>query len=670
MINVTRLQTAHEMWTSLEAVHESKGQQYAMAISRTLYHTGAEEGDDLVEHLNKLKESWEKLNILNNRNFRITDTQFKSLIASSLPQSWDFFTDPYVQDRGDTASKDPKTMIPSQEFIGIIKEEFLRRKNRSETTASHHSYQTTSQSNHKPLINRLKDPNQTQVDNSLHCRNCNLTGHCTDNCKWLGQVRCRKCNWFGHMAKDCRRKGKGKRKAADTSQEKGKKKQKEQTNEAHNDDSSNEGSSSAQRSIAYNNQELTFIVDESTAEDCTLDTYTSDDVMRIDSDLSSYDWLGDTATTSHITNSKQLFTTFQPIEKTAFSGVGNITTLAEGRGTVELESNVNGQTYIFKLKDVLYIPSNNQNLISLGRWDNSGGHYIGGGGTIILVAKNGEQVAKGQKISNNLYKMDIYPRRTQVRSRETPQTFVTEEPAQCWETWHRRLGHMGYTTLQRMLDNDLVYGFQVDKNSPQPDCRACTEAKQTIKPFGETTKRITKPGELTHTDLWGPYSVTSIHGNLYYASFVDDSTKLGRVEFLKGKNQATETVKNHFTNLKTQGRNPRALRVDNGKEFYNKELIDWCKQQGIEIQFTAPYSPSQNGVAEHLNHTLLELARAMLIARDLLIFLWEYAIAYAMYLRNRVYHRSLDKTPYELWFQNKPDISHLREFGAPVWILL
>jgi len=36
-----------------------------------------------------------------------------------------------------------------------------------------------------------------------------------------------------------------------------------------------------------------------------------------------------------------------------------------------------------------------------------------------------------------------------------------------------------------MLDNDLVYGFQVDKNSPQPDCRACTEAKQIIPIYGD-----------------------------------------------------------------------------------------------------------------------------------------------------------------------------------------
>ena len=384
MINVTHLQTAHNMWTSLEAVHESKGQQYAMAISRSLYRTGAEEGDDLIEHLNKLKEAWEKLSILNNRNFIITDTQFKSIIASLLPLSWDIFTDPYTQDHGDTASKDARTMISSQEFIGIIKEEFLCHKSQTEATTSH-SYQSTS---HQPLANRLQDPKQ--VDTSLQCQNCNLLGHQTDNCKWLGQIRCRKCDWYGHIAKNCQRKEKEKRKAGeDKSNEKGKKKRKEQMNEAKNDTSSNEGSST-QRDATYSNQEYTFIVDE----DFNLDTYNSNDVLKIN-DLSYYDWLEDTATTSHITNTKQSFTTFQPIEKVAVSGVGNKTTLAEGKGTVELESNVNGQVYILRLEDVLYIPSNNQNLISLGCWNNSGRRYMGDGGTITLVAKDGKHVAKG-----------------------------------------------------------------------------------------------------------------------------------------------------------------------------------------------------------------------------------------------------------------------------------
>jgi hypothetical protein len=78
---------------------------------------------------------------------------------------------------------------------------------------------------------------------------------------------------------------------------------------------------------------------------------------------------------------------------------------------------------------------------------------------------------------------------------------------------------------------------------------------------------------------------------------------------------------------------------------------------------------SQNGVADRMNRTLVELARAMI--RDLPTFLWEYAVAHSTYLRNRAYTKSLlNQTPYEKWFQKKPNISHLQEFGAPVWVLL
>ena len=73
-------------------------------------------------------------------------------------------------------------------------------------------------------------------------------------------------------------------------------------------------------------------------------------------------------------------------------------------------------------------------------------------------------------------------------------------------------------------------------------------------------------------------------------------------------------MKDYTTYLKTQRKNPRAICVNEGKEFLNQDLKAWCNEQGIEIQPTAPYSPSQNGVAERMNRTLVELARAMINA--------------------------------------------------------
>ena len=142
------------------------------------------------------------------------------------------------------------------------------------------------------------------------------------------------------------------------------------------------------------------------------------------------------------------------------------------------------------------------------------------------------------------------------------------------------------------------------------------------------------PSELTHIDLWGKYSIRSIQGNYYYVVLVDDNSHWVTVNYLKEKNHAARYIKNYLTLLINQGRKPRAIRVDRGKEFLSDQLKDWCEERGIEIQLTAPYSPSQNGIAERMNRTLVELARAMRISADLPENLWESAFTHALYLRN------------------------------------
>jgi hypothetical protein len=60
----------------------------------------------------------------------------------------------------------------------------------------------------------------------------------------------------------------------------------------------------------------------------------------------------------------------------------------------------------------------------------------------------------------------------------------------------------------------------------------------------------------------------------------------------------------------------------------------------------------------------------MLTDSKLLEFLWEPAVAHTMYVQNLSYTKYIPKaTPYQLWHGDKPDVSHLCEFGAPVWIL-
>ena len=68
-----------------------------------------------------------------------------------------------------------------------------------------------------------------------------------------------------------------------------------------------------------------------------------------------------------------------------------------------------------------------------------------------------------------------------------------------------------------MLNKSLVDGFNVDKTTSKPDCRACIESKGSEEPFQKQSERKTVPGELTHIDLWGKYSIVSINRHQYYS---------------------------------------------------------------------------------------------------------------------------------------------------------
>ena len=131
IVHVGQNTTASAIWQSLEAVHESKGHQTIIAIVRNLFQTKADEETNITEHLNHLKIYWERINKIDDEDFRIPDPLFKAIISTSLPLSWDTFTESYVGGQKGLNANDPKKRMNSQQFIGIIKEEYQRRKDRA-----------------------------------------------------------------------------------------------------------------------------------------------------------------------------------------------------------------------------------------------------------------------------------------------------------------------------------------------------------------------------------------------------------------------------------------------------------------------------------------------------------------------------------------------------------
>ena len=111
------------------------------------------------------------------------------------------------------------------------------------------------------------------------------------------------------------------------------------------------------------------------------------------------------------------------------------------------------------------------------------------------------------------------------------------------------------------------------------------------------------------------------------------------------------------------------VRSDNGTEFRNTQVEEFCNDIGIKHEFSSTYTPQQNGVVERKNRTLITLASAMLDDYGISQRFWAEVINTACHASNRVYlHRFLKKTPYELLIGRKPNISYFRVFGCKCYI--
>ncbi|GJZ98026.1 ribonuclease H-like domain-containing protein, partial [Tanacetum coccineum] len=114
----------------------------------------------------------------------------------------------------------------------------------------------------------------------------------------------------------------------------------------------------------------------------------------------------------------------------------------------------------------------------------------------------------------------------------------------------------------------------------------------------------------------------------------------------------------------------KVIRCDNGTEFKNGVMNQFCEMKGIKREFSVARTPQPNGVAKRKNRILIEVARTMLADSKLPTTFWAEAVNTACYVQNRVLViKPHNKTPYELFLGRKPALSFMRPFGCPITIL-
>ncbi|GKC99787.1 putative ribonuclease H-like domain-containing protein [Tanacetum coccineum] len=180
--------------------------------------------------------------------------------------------------------------------------------------------------------------------------------------------------------------------------------------------------------------------------------------------------------------------------------------------------------------------------------------------------------------------------------------------------WHRRLGHINFKTINKLVRGNLVRGLPSKFFENDCTCVACQKGKKhkascKTKPVSS----ICKPLQLLHMDLFGPVSVRSINRKIYCLVVTDDFSRFSWLFFLATKDETLEILKNFITGIENQiNHKVKIIRCDNGTEFKNNDMNQFCGMKRIKREFSVARTPQQNRVVERKNRTLIEAARTML----------------------------------------------------------
>ncbi|GJY14626.1 putative ribonuclease H-like domain-containing protein [Tanacetum coccineum] len=180
--------------------------------------------------------------------------------------------------------------------------------------------------------------------------------------------------------------------------------------------------------------------------------------------------------------------------------------------------------------------------------------------------------------------------------------------------WHRRLGHINFKTMNKLVRGNLVRGLPSKLFENDHTCVACQKGKQ-HKASCKTklVSSISQPLQMLHMDLFRPTSVRSINHKTYCLVVTDDFSRFSWVFFLATKDETSGILKTFITSIENQiNHKVKIIRCDNGTEFKNNDMNQLCGMKGINREFSLAITLQQNRVAKRKNMTLIEAARIML----------------------------------------------------------
>jgi len=221
-----------------------------------------------------------------------------------------------------------------------------------------------------------------------------------------------------------------------------------------------------------------------------------------------------------------------------------------------------------------------------------------------------------------------------------------------------------------MSRNQLLEGLPKEIESEYMKCAICIENKMHSLPFKNNRKRAEDILVIVHTDVNELHGTTGCNGEKYFASFIDDYSKLAKVYCIKSKDQVSDCFIEYINEMQNlTGKMIKEMRCDNGKEYMNSKIYEVAREKDIKIKPCPPYVHELNGTAERYSRTIMDMARCLLAEAKVDRCYWSEAIKAAAFLKNRTLTNTIVReTPYEIVFKRKPSANELRLYGSRVYV--
>src|SRR5256885_611961 len=377
----------------------------------------------------------------------------------------------------------------------------------------------------------------------------------------------------------------------------------------------------------------------------------------------------DSGATIHVCNNRMRFKTFRQTSSDDSLYAGNSIISIEGIGDVDIQVKTCDGMHTITLRNTAFVPQFHTNVVSLNKfveknvhWNTESCELTYQGAPFCAIEKHYDQwVLEYNELS---CKDTAFATKSKI-----PHISTASQ-----EIWHRWMGHLHLDAIKKLPD--AVRGVKIKEKNSRPEgalCSECQGATASQQISRVPPQRASKPFERVHFDLI--QLEPAYNGDQWVLHFIDDFSSMNFTKTLPSKAGLLESIKEFVQFIKTRyDCMVHILHLDNESSL-RTQFVNWTQEMGIAVEFTAPYSPSQNGRAERAGGMILARTRALALESKLPKQLWPEMVKAAVYIINRSPTQTMNwKTPLEtlqkaLDIPNpKPVLSHIKVYGSRAYV--